>query len=93
MIFGKSRRGGRQNVSFGEFSAAYILYSLLTSHLLNRHLRSQTCTHLQDGACSAVAVEGGGIDIVQPLAEMGRADDLYGTAAGQKRHDEVVGYA
>ena len=47
----------------------------------------------QDGDCSAVAVEGGGIDIVQPLAEMCWADDLYGTAAGQKRHDEVVGYA
>lgn len=31
----------------------------------------------QDGDCSAVAVEGGGIDIVQPLAEMGRTDDLY----------------
>ena len=27
--------------------------------------------------CSAVAVEGGGIDIVQSLAEMGRTDDLY----------------
>ena len=47
----------------------------------------------QDEGCSAVAVEGGGIDIVQPLAEMCRADDLYGTAASQKRHDEVVGYA
>lgn len=31
----------------------------------------------QDGAGSAVAVEGGGIDIVQSLAEMCRADDLY----------------
>ena len=31
----------------------------------------------QDGAGSAVAVESGGIDIVQSLAEMGRADDLY----------------
>ena len=82
-------------MSLGEFSAAYILYSLLTSHLLNRHLRSQTCTHLQDGGCSgsAVAFEGGGIDIVQSFAEMCRADDLYGTAAGKKRHDEVVGYA
>lgn len=47
----------------------------------------------QDGAGSAVALKGGGIDIVQSLAEMGRTDDLYGTAAGQKRHDEVVGYA
>ena len=42
---------------------------------------------------SAVVFEGGGIDIVQSFAEMCRADDLYGTAAGKKRHDEVVGYA
>ena len=93
MIFGKSRRGGRQNVSFGEFSAAYIQYSLLTSRLLNRHLRSQTCTHLQDGGCSAVALKGSCIDIVEPLAEMHRADDLYRTAAGKKSHNEVVCYA
>lgn len=46
-----------------------------------------------DWARSAVAFEGGGIDIVQSFAEMCRADDLYGTAAGKKRHDEVVGYA
>lgn len=45
-----------------------------------------------DWARSAVAFEGGGIDIVQPFAEMSRADDFYGTAAGKKRHDEVVGY-
>ena len=46
-----------------------------------------------DWGRSAVAFEGGGIDIVQPFAEMSRADDFYGTAACKKRHDEVVGYA
>lgn len=46
-----------------------------------------------DWGRSAVALKGSCIDIVEPLAEMHRADDLYRTAAGKKSHNEVVCYA